>query len=141
MMVFRTQLIVTFFPQINDGVSTSGSWPALGEMSQKAKKEGDRSPSEKIPGVALLSGIEQSVTEGTPASSVAAPSSAVQERPPLEKKGSGGENLSPGELLDLEQKLAGKKKGQCCCGRVSSEGLEECQFSRSTHCSPVIGPQ
>ena len=79
-------------------------------MAQKVKKDEERSPSEKIPGVSLLSGVEQSLVGGVPASVVAATS---QEKPLSEKKSSGGENISPSELLDLEQqKLAGKKKGQ-----------------------------
>ena len=82
----------------------------MGEMAQKAKRDGERSPSEKIPGVALISGVEKVSISGAPSSVAAAVSS--QERPPIEKKNSGGENLSPNELLDLEQqKLAGKKKG------------------------------
>lgn len=84
-------------------MSTSGSWPALGEMAQKAKREGEKSP--PVSGVSLLES-----SAATPALADAAPPS--QEKSPVEKKGSGGEGISPGELLDLEQqKLAGKKKG------------------------------
>lgn len=94
--------------QVPEGVSTSGSWPALGEMARKAKKEGEKSPPEKVSGVSLL---EQSSSAVPPSSSDAPPPSS-QEKSPVEKKGSGGEGISPGELMDLEQqKLAGKRKG------------------------------
>lgn len=79
-------------------------------MAQKAKKEGEKSPSEKIPGVALIPGVEKMSVSGA-ASTVGV--AASQERPPIEKN-STGENLSPSELLDLEQqKLAGRRKGRC----------------------------
>ena len=94
---------------MSDGVSTSGSWPALGEMSQKAKREGERSPPEKAPGVPIPAGVEQ-FSSSVALSSMTASSS--QEKSVVEKKGSGGESVSPGELLELEQqKLAGKRKG------------------------------
>lgn len=91
-------------------MSTSGSWPALGEMSQKAKREGERSPSEKSPTAPVTSGIvEQSLSSMAPSAVAGAPS---QEKSLVERKGSGGEGVSPSELLELEQqKLAGKKKG------------------------------
>jgi hypothetical protein len=77
-------------------------------MAQKAKREDEKSPPEKMPGVSLL---EQSHSMApSSAADVSTPSS--QEKSPVEKKGNGGEGISPGELLDLEQqKLAGKKKG------------------------------
>lgn len=105
-----------------DGVSTSGSWPALGEMSQKAKREGERSPPEKAPGMPLPSssgGAEDSsaVVAPPPSSSsslVGVSGGSSQEKPAAaEKKSSGGEGVSPSELLDMEQqKLAGRKKGK-----------------------------
>lgn len=77
-------------------------------MAQKAKREGEKSPLEKVSGVSLL---EQSSSMAPPSAVDAAPPSS-QEKSPVEKKGSGGEGISPGELLDLEQqKLAGKRKG------------------------------
>ena len=73
-------------------------------MSQKAKREGERSPPA---GVSALPGAEQSPVVAPP--SVGGVSS--QEKPPVEKKMSGGSRVSPTELLD-DQKLAGKKKGE-----------------------------
>lgn len=73
-------------------------------MAQKAKREGEKSPPS---GVSLL---EQPSSEGPATVDVDPPTS--QEKLPAEKKSSGGEGISPGELLDLEQqKLAGKRKG------------------------------
>lgn len=91
-------------------MSTSGSWPALGEMSQKAKREDERSPPSAASSV--LSSVEQSSSAVAPSSAAAAFS---QERFLAgEKKPGGLEGVSPNELLDLEQqKLAGKKKGLC----------------------------
>lgn len=91
---------------MTDGVSTSGSWPALGEMAQKAKREGERSPPA---GVSALSGVEQPPVMAPP-SMVGVP---VHEKSPVERKGNGNEGVSASELLEIEQqKLAGKKKGE-----------------------------
>lgn len=95
-----------------EGVSSSGSWPALGEMAHKIKREGEKSPPEKV---SMLVGVEHSMAPSMAAAAAPAPLSS-QEKSPVEKKGSGGEGISPGELLELEQqKLAGKKKGWCTC--------------------------
>ncbi len=77
-------------------------------MTQKNKKEGEKSPTDKTMNVLLSPDVEQSSVSaaGFPPSSLAAITQEVG--------GNGGtENLSASEILELEQqKLAGKKKGQ-----------------------------
>ena len=91
--------------QTLDGVSTSGSWPALGEMSQKAKKEGEKSPDK-------VSGVPSPFLE-QPLLLSALSSTATVSQQEMDKKGGGTEGVSTvNELSELEQqKLAGKKKG------------------------------
>lgn len=83
--------------QKTEGVGVSGSWPALGEMSEKAKKDDGKNPSPAD---------KQSPTSTSPTHP-----SQIQDSRFLAEKGE-NEDAGIGEMSELEQqKLAGKRKG------------------------------
>ena len=90
--------------QKTEGVGVSGSWPALGEMAEKAKKDDNKnsSPADK-----------QSPTSTSPTHP-----SQTQDASSLAEKGEnedGGIGEPSGEMSELEQQklAAGKRKGTC----------------------------
>ena len=102
------------------GVSSSGSWPALGEMTQKTKKEaGEKSPPEKVTGVPSPNTFDSSFPSSSSITAPPCSTAGSQEIAFGEKKvGSMEVGVPSGELSELEQqKLAGKKKGSSfvCC--------------------------
>ena len=124
--------------QVAGGVSSSGSWPALGEMAlqQKTKKDaGDKSPPERVAAVLPPNTVDVSSSSSVASLVTALPSSSLgsQEISLIEKKISGLEvGAASGELSELEQqKLAGKKKGLFVC-------LFVCLFICSLVCSSVV---